>query len=47
MRAAAAGEKPPADLDFPTIDDGVLGMAFIAATVASGRQGAKWLKLRV
>ena len=47
VRAAAAGEKPPADLDFPTIDDGVLGMAFIAATVASGRQGAKWLKLRV
>jgi predicted dehydrogenase len=47
VRAAAAGEKPPADLDFPTIDDGVLGMAFIAATVASGRRGAKWLKLRV
>ena len=46
VRAAAAGAKPPADLDFPTIDDGVLGMAFIAATVASGRRGAKWLKLR-
>jgi predicted dehydrogenase len=45
VRAMAAGKKLPRDLDFPTIDDGVEGMAFIAATVKSSRRGAKWLKL--
>jgi predicted dehydrogenase len=46
VRAVAAGRKLPRDLDFPTIDDGVAGMAFIAATVKSARRGAKWIKFK-
>lgn len=45
IRAEVAGKKPPKDLDFPTIEDGVEGMAFIAATVRSARRGARWVKL--
>lgn len=44
LRADAAGEKLPKDLDFPTIDDGVYGMAFIDTVVKSGKAGAKWVK---
>ncbi|HVS52969.1 MAG TPA: Gfo/Idh/MocA family oxidoreductase [Opitutaceae bacterium] len=48
FRAIAAeveGRARPKDLDFPTIDDGVEGMLFIATAVKSSRAGAKWLKL--
>jgi hypothetical protein len=31
-------------LDFPTIDDGVIGMAFIETAVKSSRSAAKWTK---
>jgi len=47
FRAIAAeveGKRQPKDLDFPTIDDGVEGMAFIETVVKSSRLGAKWLK---
>ncbi len=43
IAAEVAGEPPPADLDLPGIDDGVTGMAFIEAAVASARQGAAWV----
>ena len=37
------GVSPPSDaLDHPTIDDGVRGMAFIEAVVASSRANAAW-----
>lgn len=40
-----AGRKPPkGGYDFPTIDDGVEGMAFIDAVVKSSKRGAKWVK---
>ncbi len=43
--AAEVSEEPrPADLDFPTIDDGVAGMAFIETAVKSSRLGSKWVK---
>lgn len=48
FRAIAAeveGRPPPAGLDFPTVEDGVLGMAFIAAAVKSSRLGGRWVKL--
>jgi predicted dehydrogenase len=35
-----------AGYDFPTIDDGVEGMAFIEAAVASSRANAAWTRLR-
>jgi predicted dehydrogenase len=44
IRAEVAGEPVPKDLDFPTIDDGVEGMAFIETAVKSSKAGAKWVK---
>lgn len=51
-RAAAAaiadavmGRKPPkAGYDFPTVEDGIAGMAFIETVVKSSKRGAKWVK---
>ena len=46
VRAVASGETPdPKVLDYPTIDDGIRGMAFISATVDSSQNGAAWTKL--
>ena len=42
--AEVEGRKPPRNLDFPTIEDGVAGMTFIATVVKSSRLGAKWVK---
>ncbi len=44
IRAEVAGRPQPKDLDFPTIDDGVEGMQFIATAVRSARLGARWVK---
>jgi predicted dehydrogenase len=44
IAAEVAGEPAPKDLDFPTIADGVEGMAFIATVVKSSQLGAKWVK---
>jgi predicted dehydrogenase len=44
IAAEVAGRRPPRDVDFPTIDDGVDGMLFIDAVVASSRRGAKWVR---
>jgi predicted dehydrogenase len=41
-----AGRKAPkAGYDYPTIDDGLAGMAFIETAVKSAKLGAKWVKL--
>jgi predicted dehydrogenase len=46
LRARLARGKPdPLDLDFPGVADGVRGMAFIEAVVASSQGGAVWTKL--
>ena len=45
VAAEIAGEPPPDDVDLPGIDDGVAGMAFIEAAVASARQGAAWVSV--
>ncbi|MDF3056926.1 MAG: oxidoreductase [Rariglobus sp.] len=44
ISADVSGEPLPADLDFPTIDDGVEGMAFIETVVKSAQAGARWTK---
>jgi len=44
IRAEVAGRKPPAG-DFPNVDDGVMGMAFIETTLKSGKSGKKWTKM--
>jgi predicted dehydrogenase len=45
IKAARNGEAPPAEADFPGIDDGVKGLAFIEAAVASSKADGKWTKL--
>jgi predicted dehydrogenase len=45
IKAARSGKKPPKGVSFPTIDDGVKGLAFIEAAVKSSRANAKWVKL--
>lgn len=44
IRAEVSGKAQPKDLDFPTIADGVYGMAFIETVVKSSQLGAKWVK---
>ncbi len=44
IAAEVSGQRPPKDLDYPTIADGIEGMAFIETTVKSSRLGAKWVK---
>jgi predicted dehydrogenase len=47
LRATLAGETPSElDLDFPTVHDGVRGMAFLQATVDSAKAGAAWTKVQ-
>jgi predicted dehydrogenase len=38
------GKSVPLDVDYPTVEDGVLGMAFIATAVASAKNGSTWTK---
>jgi predicted dehydrogenase len=45
IRAARDGKKPPKDVSFPGIKDGVDGMAFIEACVKSSKGNAKWVKV--
>ena len=45
IRAEVAGKKIPV-YDYPTVDDGVAGLAFIETVVASGKSKAKWTKMK-
>ena len=50
IRAVQAGKKLPKGdpaLDYPRIEDGVRGMAFIEAVVKSSKKNAAWTKLDV
>ena len=43
LRTTLKGEKPSSvDMDFPSVTDGVRGMAFIEAVVESGKSDQKW-----
>jgi predicted dehydrogenase len=44
IRAARSGAKPPEGSHFPTIEDGVKGLAFIEAAVKSSRSNGQWVK---
>jgi hypothetical protein len=44
IRAARVGKKPPRAVHFPTIEDGVKGLAFIEAAVKSSKANGKWVK---
>ena len=44
IKAAREGKKPPAECDFPTIVDGVRGVAFVEAAVKSAKANGAWIK---
>ena len=45
IRAARAGQAPDPEVIYPTVEDGVDGMRFIAAAVASSKAGNVWTKV--
>ena len=45
IRAARSGAKLDKAVTFPTVDDGVKGVAFIEACVKSSGKGGAWVKL--
>ena len=45
IRAARAGKKLPKDVVFPTVEDGVKGVAFVDACVRSSKRNAAWVTL--
>ncbi len=45
IRAAREGKKPDAEVHFPTVEEGLSGVAFIEAAVRSSAKGASWVKL--
>lgn len=44
IRAHAAGEPVPAEVVFPTVADGVAGVAFVDACVRSASRNAAWVR---
>src|SRR5271166_6461940 len=44
IKAARSGKKPPKGVHFPTIEDGVKGLAFIEAAVKSSKANGQWVK---
>jgi predicted dehydrogenase len=46
IRALDAGRPIPPEVDFPGLDDGIKGMAFIEAAVESAAAGAAWVRPR-
>jgi len=48
LRAKLNGEKPKDEwLDFPGVDEGIRGMAFIENVVASGKSNEKWTEFKI
>ena len=46
-RGGAKAPKPDRAAHFPTLDDGLKGVAFIEAVVASSAKGGRWVKLPI
>ena len=47
LSARIDGVKAPAVLDFPSVEDGIRGMAFIDNVVKSGQSAEKWTKFEI
>ncbi|MFM2354728.1 MAG: hypothetical protein RLZZ528_464 [Pseudomonadota bacterium] len=45
IRAKQAGEPVPAEVVYPTIRDGLIGVAFVEACVRSSKKNAAWVSL--
>ena len=46
IHAARKGKKADKAVTFPTVDDGVKGLAFIEAAVSSSQKNGKWTKVK-
>lgn len=46
IRAARNGQKPDAQVLYPSVEDGLDGMRFIEASVASSKAGNQWTRLK-
>jgi hypothetical protein len=45
IRAARSGAPMDPSVQFPTLDDGVEGLAFIEAALRSSSDGGRWVRL--
>ena len=46
MKARLSGQQPnPIHLDFPGIEEGIRGLAFVDTCLASARSQEKWTKM--
>jgi predicted dehydrogenase len=45
LRAARQGKAPDAGVYYPTVEDGLVGMQFVEAALASSRKGGVWVKV--
>jgi predicted dehydrogenase len=43
IRAGRQGKRPDGEVLFPTVEDGLHGVEFIAAAVKSSANGATWI----
>ncbi|MBV9491466.1 MAG: Gfo/Idh/MocA family oxidoreductase [Verrucomicrobia bacterium] len=46
IRAETSGQRIPDDCDFPNVEDGVAGMAFVETAVESATNGGAWTKVK-
>jgi predicted dehydrogenase len=47
IRAKSAGEAVPADVVYPTVQDGLMGVAFVDACVRSSQRNTAWVELAI
>jgi hypothetical protein len=45
IRARRDGKKPPKEVQFPGLEDGAAGVAFIGAAVRSSKANSRWVKV--
>jgi predicted dehydrogenase len=45
LRAAREGKPPEAGVYYPTVEDGLVGMQFVEAALASSKKGGVWVKV--
>ena len=46
ISAETSGQRIPEDCDFPNVEDGVAGMAFVETAVESATNGGAWTKMK-
>lgn len=46
IAAETSGQRIPEDCDFPSVEDGVAGMAFVETAVESATKGGAWTKMK-